>query len=328
MFFGIKVSKCRGILIYEYPSINCLYLRICRMIRNLRSRKFEAWLKKKHGLKVNCKRVQRLMQLMGIEAIFQRPKFRAPGAQHKIYPYLLGDVNVETPNQVWASEITYIPIRRGFMYLVAIMDWHSRFVLAWELSNTMEVTFCLEALQKALMLGTPQIFNSDQGSQFTSNAFTSSLSGHGIQISMDSKGRCFDNIFIVGNTRKVIHRNVLLRSIEGSRMAPLNHFSGQSLHPCFRLLAQKNCVSARAILLHLSRCHVAHVKTLAWIKSTAMGTFIERLWRTVKYEDIYIKDYQDVHSLVVGMRRFFDLYNFERLHQALGYQTPSEVYGI
>lgn len=212
------------------------------------SRRFTAWLEREHEIKVNRKRVQRLMRLMRIEAIYQKPKFRASGAQHKIYPYRLKDVHINTPNHVWASDITYIPMRQGFMYLVAIMDWHSRFVLAWELSNTMDVSFCMDALQQAFLFGKPEIFNSDQGSQFTSNAFTESLCEKGILISMDSKGRCFDNIFI------------------------------------------------------------------------------ERLWRTVKYEDVYIRDYEDVPSLFTGMESYFHFYNFERVHQALGYRTPAEVY--
>ena len=212
------------------------------------SRKFVVWFKKVHGLTVNRKKVQRLMRKMGIQAIHPKPKRRSLGGEHQIYPYLLNDLKIESVNHVWASDITYIPMRKGFMYLVAIIDWYSRFVLSWELSNTMESQFCVEALQKAVCYGTPEIFNTDQGSQFTSKRFTSSLLEQGVQISMDSQGRCFDNIFV------------------------------------------------------------------------------ERLWRTLKYEEIYIRDYQDVPSLVTGLKSYFEFYNNERFHQALGYQTPSEVY--
>ncbi len=149
------------------------------------------------GHKINRKRVQRLMRLMGLEAIYPRPKTSRPHPEHKIYPYLLRDLNIERPNQVWAADITYIPMRRGFMYLVAVMDWHSRKVLSWRLSNTMEADFCVEALEEAIRLyGCPEIFNTDQGSQFTSEAFTDVLKDNGIAISMDGRRRVQDNIFI------------------------------------------------------------------------------------------------------------------------------------
>jgi putative transposase len=149
------------------------------------------------GYKINRKHVQRLMRLMGLEAIYPRPKTSRPHPEHKVYPYLLRNLNIERPNQVWCTDITYIPMRRGFMYLVAIMVWHSRKVLSWRLSNTMETDFCVEALEEAIRrYGTPEIFNTDQGSQFTSEDFTGVLKDHGIAISMDGRGRAQDNIFI------------------------------------------------------------------------------------------------------------------------------------
>ena len=149
------------------------------------------------GYKINRKHVQRLMRLMGLEAIYPRPKTSRPHPEHKVYPYLLRNLNIERPNQVWCTDITYIPMSRGFMYLVAIMDWHSRKVLSWRLSNTMETDFCVEALEEAIRrYGTPEIFNTDQGSQFTSEDFTGVLKDHGIAISMDGRGRAQDNIFI------------------------------------------------------------------------------------------------------------------------------------
>lgn len=149
------------------------------------------------GYKINRKHVQRLMRLMGLEAIYPRPKTSRPHPEHKVYPYLLRNLNIERPNQVWCTDLTYIPMNRGFMYLVAIMDWHSRKVLSWRLSNTMETDFCVEALEEAIRrYGTPEIFNTDQGSQFTSEDFTGVLKDHGIAISMDGRGRAQDNIFI------------------------------------------------------------------------------------------------------------------------------------
>jgi putative transposase len=201
------------------------------------------------GHTVNRKRVQRLMQEMGIEAIYPR-KTTVPAAGHKVYPYLLRGVKIVRANQVWSSDITYVPMPRGSMYLVAVMDWYSRYVLAWRLSNTLETTFCLEALEEALgQYGTPGIFNTDQGSQFTSHAFTGRLEAAGIAISMDGRRRALDNVFI------------------------------------------------------------------------------ERLWRTVKYEEIYLKEYATVDELIVGLERYFDYYDRTRPHQALDYRTPAEVYG-
>jgi putative transposase len=202
------------------------------------------------GRAVNVKRVRRLMRRMGIEAVYPRPRTSVKHPDHTVYPYLLTDVTIDRPDQVWCTDITYIRLRRGWVYLTAVMDWFSRYVLSWEVSITMDASFCVEALEGALDFGTPEIFNSDQGSQFTSRAFTSVLLGAGIQISMDGRGRVYDNIFI------------------------------------------------------------------------------ERLWRSVKYEEVYLHDYETVAEAVSGLRRYFAFYNDERLHQALDYQTPAEVYGV
>jgi len=200
------------------------------------------------GYKVNRKRVARLMQLMGLQAVYPRPRTTIAHPQHKKYPYLLRGRVITQPNQVWSADITYVPMPTGFMYLVAVMDWFSRFVLAWQLSNTLDGLFCLEALRFALTQGQPDIFNTDQGVQFTANAFTGELEAAHIQISMDGRGRAFDNIFI------------------------------------------------------------------------------ERLWRNVKYEDIYIKEYPTVPALEHGLRDYFELYNYERPHQSLDYRTPAAVH--
>lgn len=202
----------------------------------------------RQGYGVNHKRIQRLMQKMGIQALYPKPALSKPNFEHKVYPYLLRGLEITHPDQVWSTDITYIPMRSGFMYLVAVMDWFSRYVLAWQLSNTLESTFCLEVLQQALQLGRPGIFNTDQGGQFTATAFTSILENAEIQISMDGKGRALDNIFI------------------------------------------------------------------------------ERLWRSVKYEDIYLKRYDTVPALFLGLEHYFTFYNQERLHQSLGYQTPAALY--
>ena len=211
------------------------------------SRKMAVWLSKLGHL-VNRKRTRRLMDVMGIEAIYRKPRTTIASRENKVYPYLLRDYIVSRPNQVWCTDITYIPLRRGFMYLVAVMDWYSRHVLSWTLSNSLETTFCLDALDEALQLGKPEIFNTDQGSQFTSAAFTGTLAAHGIAISMDGRGRALDNVFI------------------------------------------------------------------------------ERLWRSVKYEDIYLKDYETVDELYEGLKRYFAFYGHERPHQTLGYRTPYEVW--
>ena len=202
----------------------------------------------KKGHQINPKRVRRLLRKMGLEAIYAKPRLSAPAPGHRIYPYLLRRLPIIRPNQVWGTDITYVRLRSGFAYLVAIMDWFSRYVLSWELSVTMDVSFCVTALEWALKEAKPEIFNSDQGAQFTSDQFTKRLLAHKVEISMDGRGRAMDNIFV------------------------------------------------------------------------------ERLWRTVKYEEIYLKDYESAQEAVESLRRFFLFYNRERIHQSLGYQTPAEVY--
>ena len=211
------------------------------------ARRLAAWLKNQ-GHRVNRKRVRRLMQVMGLKAIYRRPRTSAPAPGHRIYPYLLGGMEITRPDQVWAADITYIPMARGFLYLVAIMDWRSRYVLSWRLSNTMDAAFCVEALEDALRKGRPDIFNTDQGAQFTGEAFTRILEQHGVRISMDGKGCYSDNLFV------------------------------------------------------------------------------ERLWRTVKYEEVYLKAYQDGRDARMGIGAYFRFYNTQRPHQALGYRTPAEAY--
>jgi putative transposase len=200
-------------------------------------------------LGVNRKRVQRLMRRMGLEAAFPKRRTTWPGAGHKIYPYLLRNVEVVRPNQVWSTDITYVPMRHGFLYLTAVMDWYSRYVLSWRLSNTLEGSFCVEALEAALSQARPEVFNTDQGSQFTSAAFTSRLEAQGVAISMDGRRRALDNVFV------------------------------------------------------------------------------ERLWRTVKYEEVYLGEYEDGWAAERRLERYFRFYCEERIHQALGYRTPAEVYG-
>ena len=207
-----------------------------------------AWLREQ-AYQVNPKRVRRLMRVMGLEAIYPKPRLSQEDKEHTKYPYLLRDVAIKYPNQVWGADITYIPLARGFAYLVAIMDWFSRYVIAWELSLTLEAEFCQAALEQALDSARPEIFNTDQGAQFTSKGFTEILENHEIKISMDGRGRVFDNIFV------------------------------------------------------------------------------ERLWRTVKYEEVYLKDYQGIEDARQGLAAYLDFYNQERLHQSLNYKTPAKVYG-
>jgi putative transposase len=211
------------------------------------SRRMTAWFRTQ-GYQVNRKRISRLMQVLGIEAVYPKPKLSQPGEGHKIYPYLLRGVTVERVNQVWSTDITYIRMAQGFLYLVAVMDWYSRYVLSWSLSLTMEVEFCVEALKRALRRGRPDIFNSDQGSQFTSEKFTGELAQRQIAISMDGRGRCMDNIFV------------------------------------------------------------------------------ERLWRSLKYEEVYLKDYASEAEARAGIAGYFQFYNHERLHQSLDYRTPAAIY--
>jgi putative transposase len=205
------------------------------------------WLRAK-GEAVNHKRVERLMRLMGLQAVLPGPHTSRPHPAHRVYPYLLRGLAIEAPNQVWCSDITYLPMPRGYLYLVAVMDWFSRYVLAWELSSTMEGAFCLEALERALGGGVPGIFNTDQGSQFTSEAFTARLTAAGIRVSMDGRGRALDNLFV------------------------------------------------------------------------------ERLWRSVKYEEVYLRDYADGVEARKGLGRYFGFYNTERPHQGLQNRTPAAVY--
>jgi len=211
------------------------------------SRDMTAWLRKK-GYPVNRKRIRRLMRLMRLEAVYPKPRTSRRHPEHKIYPYLLRDLEITEVNQVWATDITYVPMRRGFMYLVAIMDWFSRYVISWRLSNSLEISFCLQCLEEALASCCPQIFNSDQGSQFTSPEFTGCLEECGVSISMDGRGRFLDNVFV------------------------------------------------------------------------------ERLWRTVKYEDIYLRDYDTGWALEEGLEAYFEFYRWERPHSSLNYRTPGEVY--
>lgn len=211
------------------------------------SRRMTAWLQDQ-GHVINRKRVQRLMRMMGLEGLAPGPRTSRSAPEHQVYPYLLRGVAIRQPDQVWCTDITYVPMPAGFMYLVVIMDWYSRYVLAWEVSNTLDTGFCLEALERALAGTRPQIFNSDQGAQFTSKDFTQRLKEAGVSISMDGRGRVFDNIFV------------------------------------------------------------------------------ERLWRTVKFEELYIKAYETVSELLAGLGRYFEFYNHERFHQGLGYQTPAAVY--
>jgi putative transposase len=210
-------------------------------------RRMTVWLRGQDHA-VNHKRVARLMALMGLEAVYPRRKLSIPAPGHRIYPYLLRDVKITHADQVWSADITYIRLRRGWAYLVVVMDWFSRYVLAWELSITLETEFCVEALGASLSICTPEIFNTDQGGQFTSEAFTGMLLGKGIRISMNGRGRALDNVFV------------------------------------------------------------------------------ERLWRTVKYEEVYLHDYQSVREARLALGWYFRFYNSERPHQALGYKTPFQVY--
>jgi putative transposase len=200
------------------------------------------------GSKVNRKRVQRLMQKMGIEAIYPKPRLSDPAPGHRIYPYRLRGLQITRPNQVWGTDITYIRLRNGFIYLVAILDWFSRYVVDWEVSITLDTGFCLSTLDRALEKAKPEIFNSDQGAQFTSEEFTQRLENAGVLISMDGRGRAMDNIFT------------------------------------------------------------------------------ERLWRSVKYEEVYLKDYAGVPDAIANLKSYFRFYNFERPHQSLNNQTPAAIY--
>jgi len=240
--------------VYYQPAVNPNDLMLMRLIDEqytqtpfYGSRRIKKALNR-NGYAVGRKKVQTLMRIMGIEAIYPKPNLSKPKPEHKIYPYLLKGLKIDKSNQVWGTDITYIRLNSGWLYLVAIMDWFSRYVVSWELSPSLEVDFCIRALERALTIGTPQIFNSDQGPQFTSPDFTSKLEANKILISMDGRGRAMDNIFT------------------------------------------------------------------------------ERLWRTLKYEEVYIKDYQNVSEVRLSLGNYFNFYNQERPHQALGYRTPMEVY--
>lgn len=200
------------------------------------------------GHHVNRKRIVRLMRLMGLEAVYPKPNLSKAAHGVKKYPYLLRGVAISARNQVWSTDITYIPLKGGFLYLTAVIDWHTRYVLSWRISNTLDVTFCIEVLEEALKKGKPVIFNTDQGCQYTSHDFIHVLESHQIQISMDGKGRALDNIFV------------------------------------------------------------------------------ERLWRTIKYEDVYIKRYENGLEAVNGLKAYISFYNNERPHQSLEYRTPSMAY--
>ena len=250
------LGLCRSGLYYEPCPETEANLKLMRQLDELHlehpvygSRRLTVLLRRQ-GQEINRKRVVRLLQVMGLEAIYPKPATSQPGEGHQIYPYLLKGLAITGPDQVWCSDITYIPLQRGFLYLVAVMDWWSRYVLGWELSNTLDSAFCIRAWEQALAQGnaTPLISNTDQGAQFTSQAFLDAVESAGVEVSMDGRGRWMDN------------------------------------------------------------------------------RFIERLWRSLKYEDIYLYDYLDGLEAGRGLRKWFPDYNTVRPHQALGYATPEEVY--
>jgi putative transposase len=248
------LGLCRSSLYYEPAGETAENLRLMRLIDReytahpfYGSRQLTSWLMRQ-GEAVNRKRVQRLMRVMGLEAIYPKPRLSVAGRGHRIYPYLLRGVCIERPDQVWSTDITYVPLVSGFMYLAAVLDWYSRYVLSWRLSNTLDGSFCLDMLEEALGRGRPAVFNTDQGVQFTSQAWTGRVESAGVAVSMDGRGRCLDNVFV------------------------------------------------------------------------------ERLWRTVKYEDVYLRGYEVVPELQRGLDRYFRFYNEERPHQSLEGRTPWEVY--
>ena len=249
---GLKRSS----FYYQATPEPALNLQLMRLIdKQFLRTPFYGWPKmtahlRRLGNAINGKRVRRLMRLMGIQAIYPRRSSSSPGKGHKRYPYLLRNLPITHVNQVWSADITYVPLRRGFMYLVAVIDWHSRYVLAWQLSNTLDGIFCLDALRQALSKGRPKIVNTDQGAQFTADAFTTALLAANIQVSMDGRGRALDN------------------------------------------------------------------------------DFCERLWRSVKYENIYLQQYDSVRQLQAGLSDYFDFYNHERPHQSLNYRTPAEEHFV
>jgi putative transposase len=248
------IGLSRSSLYYQAAGESECNLRLMHLIdRQYTRTPFYGWPRmtvhlRREGHEVNAKRIRRLMALMGLQAIQPKRKTSIPAPGHKRYPYLLSGLKIMHPCQVWSTDITYVPMRNGFMFLVAILDWFSRYVLAWQLSNTLDGLFCRVALRQALGRGVPAIFNSDQGAQFTAVEFTSILETASIRISMDGRGRALDNVFV------------------------------------------------------------------------------ERLWRTVKYEHIYLMDYAYVPDLAAGLHSYFEFYNKERPHQSLGYRTPAEVH--
>jgi putative transposase len=249
-----SLGLSRSSLYYEPAGESAGDLRLMRRIDeqytarpSYGSRRMTRWLIEQ-GEEVNRKRVQRLMRTMGPEAIYPEPRLSAAGKGHKVYPYLLRGVTIERADQVWSSDITYVPMASGFMYLAAVIDRYSRYVIAWRLSNTLDGGSCLEMLEEALRSGKPEVFNTDQGVQFTADAFTGRLESAGVSVSMDGRGRALDN------------------------------------------------------------------------------GFVERLWRGVKYEDIYIRGYEAVPELHLGLERYFGFHNDERLHPSLGYRPPATVY--
>jgi putative transposase len=244
----------RSSLYYEPAAETADNLRLMRLIDEqytarpfYGSRKMTVWLQGR-GEQINRKRVQRLMRLMGLEAIFPKPRLSAAGRGHRVYPYLLRGVSIRRPDQVWSADITYVPLPAGLMYLAAVIDWYSRYVVAWRLSNTLDGSFCLDMLEEALGRGCPEVFNTDQGVQFTAAAWTGRLERAGVSVSMDGRRRWLDNVFV------------------------------------------------------------------------------ERLWRSVKHEDVYLWGYEAVPALEEGLGRYFPFYNEERPHQSLGYRTPAAVY--
>ena len=249
------LDLCRSSLYYQPKATSPADLALMRRIDELHleypffgSRRLAQMLKRE-GTPVGRQHLATLMRLMGIEAIYRKKRTTIPGKGHKIYPYLLRDVAIDRPNQVWASDLTYVPLARGFAYLVAIVDLYSRKVLAWRVSNAMTSEFCVEALEEALAFyGAPEIFNTDQGSQFTDEDFTAPLLAKGVRVSMDGKGRWVDNVFV------------------------------------------------------------------------------ERLWRSVKYEDIYLRAYATPREVTIGLSCYFRFYNERRVHQSLDYRTPDEMY--
>ena len=244
------LGLARGSWYYEPVSETAENLKLMRQIDELYlQRPYYGSRRLANHFQVNRKRVQRLMRQLGLEAIYPKPRTTVGGPEHKIYPYLLRNVEIDRPDQVWSTDITYIPLRDGYLYLVAVLDWYSRQVLSWRLSNTLDGGFCLEALREATQRARPEIFNTDQGVQFTSLSYTGYLEALEVSISMDGRGRALDNVFI------------------------------------------------------------------------------ERLWRTVKYEEVYLKDYETAWAAESSLREYFDFYNHDRPHQSLDNRTPSEVYG-